>query len=285
MPISENKLLRLKSEESLNEGNRVMKKNLTTEEVAKSLQKADILLTHGRGPVSSLIRFGTRSHWNHAVIVFVLSDEASGKPRGYQRTFIIEAQAHGIDIHPIDKYLKKEKQDMAILRLPEDVVPASIREDFLRRVRGFALEEIDAGYGFPAIGNIIKRLLGRIARPLAFIAGSVKLLFRTPGVSEVVNRWICSGIVQYAYYRACFGAKPASGDIWDPYFADRSNRAKVVVNSDLRLAIEGDLSYDDATARLKLTTPAHFALAATYGQLYTVAQRVDGRWSDQLTHT
>ena len=260
-----------------------MKKNLTTNEIAKLLQRADIIVTHGRGLMSRLIRFGTRSYWNHVAIVFVLDDEASGQSRGYQRTFIIEAQAHGVDIHPIDKYLNNEKQDMAILRLPEDAVPASIRQDFLRRVRGFALEEIDAGYGFGAIGGITRRLFGWVANPLAFMMGAAKLLFRTPGVSEVVNRWICSGIAQYAYYRTCFGADPASGGIWDPYFADSSHRARVVVNSVLRLAIEGGLSFEEATTRLKLTTPAHFALAATYGQLYTVAERIAGCWSDQLT--
>lgn len=262
-----------------------MKKNLTTKDVAKSLQKADILLTHGRGLVSKAIRFGTRSHWNHVVIVFVLSDDASGKSRGYQRTFIIEAQAHGIDIHPIDKYFNNEKQDMAILRLPEDAVPTSIREDFLRRVRGFALEEIDAGYGYKAIGGIIKRLFGWVTGPLYFIVSLGKLLFRTPGVPKVVNRWICSGIAQYAYYRACFGADPDSGAFWNPYFADDSNRARVVVNSDLRQAIEGGLGYKEAIERLKLTTPAHFALAATYKQMLTVAQRVDGHWSGELTRT
>lgn len=262
-----------------------MKKNVTTEDVARSFKKADILLTRGRGLVSRAIRFGTRSYWNHVVIVFVLSDEASGKSRGYQRTFIIEAQAHGVDVHPIDKYLKNEKQDMAILRLPEGAVPVAIREDFLRRVRGFALEEIDAGYGYKAIGGIIKRLFGWVTGPLVFMVSLGKLLFRTTGVPKVVNRWICSGVAQYAYYRACFGADPKSGVFWNPYFADSTNLAGVVVNSDLRRAIKGGLGYAEAIEKLKLTTPAHFALAATQKQLFTVAQRVDGQWSDELTRS
>jgi len=162
-----------------------VKKNLTTKDVAKSLQKADILLTHGCGLVSKAIRFGTRSHWNHVVIVFVLSDNASSKSRGYQRTFIIEAQAHGIDIHPIDKYLNNEKQDMAILRLPEDTVPTSIREDFLRRVRGFALEEIDAGV---RKGWIEDRVAAALAMAWAKVRAGRQVSLVSDGISAQESR-------------------------------------------------------------------------------------------------
>lgn len=255
----------------------------TTGDVAAKLERADILLTRGNGLMSSLIRYGTRSHWNHVAMVFLLGDTASGKALGYQSTFIIEAQSHGIDIHPIDKYLFNEKQDMAVLRMPANAVPAGIRDDYLRRVRGFALEEIDAGYGFGEIGGITRRLFGWIVTPVAWLFGAARLLFRTSGVSRVVNRWICSGIAQYAYYRACFGVDPKNSDFWNPCFSEAANRAGVVMNSDLKLDIERGLGYADAVARLKLTTPAHFALAATYGQLETVAERVGGQWSERLT--
>ena len=255
---------------------------LRTQQVAAMLQRADILLTRGSGLQSRLIRWATRSHWNHVAVVFVLGDLASGQDHGYHSTFIIEAQAHGVDVHPIDKYLCNEKQDMAILRLPEGSVPTEFRLGYLKRVRGFALEEIDAGYGYSAIGGIISRLFGWVGAPFAWLASQIKLIVRTPGVSQVVNRWICSGIVQFAYFRACFGSSPTSGP-WENHFANGANLAQVVFNSDVRADVENGLDYDPAVARLMLTTPAHFALAATYSQLSVVAERIAGKWSDNLT--
>ena len=246
------------------------------------LQRADILLTRGSGLQSRLIRWATRSHWNHVAVVFVLGDPASGQNHGYHSTFIIEAQAHGVDVHPIDKYLDDEKQDMAILRLPEDPVPTALRLGYLKMVRGFALEEIDAGYGYSAIGGIISRLFGWVGAPFAWLAAQFKLIVRTPGVPRVVNRWICSGMVQYAYFRACFGPSPTLGP-WENHFTDRANLAQVVFNSDVRADVENGLDYEAAVSRLRLTTPAHFALAATYGQLSVVAERVGSRWSNNLT--
>lgn len=256
---------------------------LDDDEVATLLQRADIILTHGGGLVSALIRWATRSYWNHVAMVFVLSDEASGERQGYRRTFVIEAEPHGIDIHPIDKYLYNQRQDMVILRLPDGAIPEGIRTDFLRRARGFALEEIDAGYGFSAIGGIMARFFGAMTKPLAFLVAAGNLLFRTPGVPRVVNRWICSGVVQYAYYRACFGADPASGPMWDNSFTDMSRRSQVVFNPDARTAIAQGLSFKEAEAMLRLTTPGHFALAATYGELQPVGERIAGRWSIGIT--
>ncbi len=92
---------------------------LTTPEVANRLNRADIILTRGGGPVSHLIRRFTQSYWNHAAIVFVLSDDASNTQQGFQSTFILEAEPQGIDIHPIDKYLHNERQDMVLLRFPD----------------------------------------------------------------------------------------------------------------------------------------------------------------------
>lgn len=255
---------------------------LTTEEVSRSLERADIILTRGRGIVAWLIRWATRSHWNHAALVFVLGDQASGRAQGYRSTFIIEAEARGVDIHPIDKYLNIEKQDMVILRLPDDAVPADFRADYLRRVRGFALEEIDARYGFLAISKIIRRLFGKLALPVEALVFLPKLIFHRPGSAEFVNSWICSGIVQYAYYRSCFAAEPNTGS-WQDYFGENSHRAKVVFNPSLRARVENGLSYQDVEAGLKQTTPAQYALAATYGALTVVGQRIDGAWSSTLT--
>ncbi|MBI4311013.1 MAG: hypothetical protein HY681_04445 [Chloroflexi bacterium] len=254
---------------------------LTTQDMARRLERSDILLTRGRGLMASLIRWATHSHWNHAALVYVLSDDASGEKLGYRRTFIIEAETHGIDIHPIDKYLYNEGQDMVVLRLPPDVLPAGIRPDYLRRVRGFALEEIDAGYGFSEIGGIVRRIFTWVGAPFAALFARASLLFRTPGVARVVNRWICSGIAQYAYYRACFAADPSGKQY--PHFNDPAAIAKIVFSPDARTSIANGMSYDQAIEELKLTTPAQFAQAAAFGSLQVVGQRIRGQWQDRLT--
>ena len=88
--------------------------------------------------------------------------------------------------------------------------------------------------------------------------------------------------VQYAYYRACYGADPVTG-FWDQHFATPENIARVVCNSDIRSAITSGSTFDKTVSSLKLTTPSHFALAATYGELQVVAERIGGVWRDTLT--
>ena len=218
-------------------------------------------------------------------MVFLLSHQASKNNQGYKSTFVSESEPHGIDIHPVDKYLDDESGDIAILRLPEGSLPSDIWDGFMRRVRGFALEEIDATYGYGHIARLVERVLGRrVGSFMNRIFDILRLWFGKPGVAKdkKVNEWICSGVVQHAYYRACFGAGPAVGEMWNPYFDQPSNRAKVVVNPDLRVRIESGVTYSEAEEELKLTTPAHFALAATYGNLYTVAVRIGGVWGNQL---
>lgn len=165
--------------------------------VATLFERADIILIRGNGLISLLIRWATRSYWNHVAIVFVLADEATGQHEGYRRTFIIEAA----------------------------------------------------------------------------------------GVAQVVNRWICSGVAQFAFYRACFGADLATGATWDPYFDDLSHRERVVFNSDVRPDVAGGLGFPQAEERLRLTTPAHFALAATFGALEVAAERIGGSWGTRLIRT
>ena len=68
------------------------------------LKRADILLTRTKGSLlGALIRFGTKSYWNHALMVYTIKDEK----QGYDSTFIIESGGSGIDIHNISHYFDK----------------------------------------------------------------------------------------------------------------------------------------------------------------------------------
>jgi hypothetical protein len=256
---------------------------LTKDKVAVMLHRADIILTHGGGPTSRVIRWFTQSYWNHAAIVFVLSDAAEGSQQGYQRTFILEAESHGIDIHPIDKYLCNDRQDMVILRFPGSALPAGSRGvDFLRRVRGFAVEEIDALYGYGTILMIAEKILG----PLGWLLKPIIRGIRVAASSDrkkAINDFICSGVVQYAYYRACFGAEPATDAKWDPFFQDAKNRRNLIVNPGIRAAFDAKATFQTIAKQLKLTTPADFSRAAADDLLECVAERVKGVWRGVLT--
>ncbi len=264
---------------------------LTTDQVAVKLRRADIILTRGGGLVSRVIQRFTGSHWNHAAMVFVLSDAASGSQQGYQSTFILEAEAQGIDVHPIDKYLYREHRDMVLLRFPDSILdfpessdpsdPAKQRRAFRRRVRGFAFEEIDATYAYGTFLRVGEKILGPLGCLLKPAIRAVKVTAFNS--SKAINDFVCSGVVQYAYYRACYGADAGSGAFWNDFFQQGDNRRNLIVNAEMRAAFDPSATFDAVAEQLKLTTPADFAQAAQANLLECVAERVNRVWGKQLT--
>jgi hypothetical protein len=172
------------------------------------LKRADILLTRTKGSLlAALIRFGTGSYWNHALMVYTIKDEE----QGYNSTFIIESGGSGIDVHNIAHYLKKPgKYDVAVKRFDalwfqDDTDTGGLR--YRRRVRGFALQEIDDKYDHRMIISIAARILRQIVLgflfPLQRIKSPEKRRLKNPSfIGLDVNAYICSGFVQWAYYRA-----------------------------------------------------------------------------------
>lgn len=258
------------------------RESLSTEAVAGLLNRADIVLTRGGGVASAAIRWFTKSYWNHAAIVFVLSDSASEAHEGYHRTFILEAESHGVDIHPIDKYLRNEKQDMMILRFPTSSLPPDRRVDFLRRVRGFALEEIDDVYSYGTILRIAERILGPVGWLLRPIVRGARIATRF-NRNKAVNDFVCSGVVQYSYYRAAYGEEPTTGSFWHPFFEVDENRRALIVSPEARAAFNSKDSFGTMAGQLKLTTPADFSRASKDGILECLAERVKGDWAAEAT--
>jgi len=172
------------------------------------LKRADILLTRTKGSLlGALIRFGTGSYWNHALMVYTIRDDK----QGYNTTFIIESGGSGIDIHNIAHYLEKPgKYDVAVKRFDaiwfqDDSDTGGLR--YRRKVRGFALQEIDDKYDHGMIISITTRILRQIILGILFPLQRI----RRPEKRKVqiksfagldVNAYICSGFVQWAYYRA-----------------------------------------------------------------------------------
>ena len=267
-----------------NKAETARKPPLTDKQVATMLNRADIILTHGGDLPARVIRLVTHSYWNHVAFVALLSDAASESEQGYQRTFVLEAEAdRGVDIHPVDKYLDNKRQDIAILRFPDLALGGEdCAVNFLRRVRGFALEEIDAVYGYGAILRILATALGPLSWLLRPIIRAVRVA-TSFNRKKAINDFICSGVAQCAYYRACLGAKPDTGEFWDPFFQKIENRRNLIVSKEIRDTIDLEGDFDSVAERLKVTTPADFSRAVAAGLLRCVAQRVKGDWQEGLT--
>ena len=172
------------------------------------LKRADILLTRTKGSLlGALIRFGTGSYWNHALMVYTIRDT----DQGYNTTFIIESGGSGIDVHNIAHYLEKPgKYDVAVKRFDADWFQDDTDSRGLlyrRKVRGFALQEIDDKYDHGMIVSIATRILRQIILGILFpiqrIKSPDKRRLKNPSfIGLDVNAYICSGFVQWAYYRA-----------------------------------------------------------------------------------
>jgi hypothetical protein len=143
-----------------------------------NLQRVDVILVHQKHDlVSWLIRAFTHSYWNHVALVYLIQGE-------YKAAYIIESTGGGVQIHNFEKYLDK-KYDIAVKRLEAEW----FNEDLQKRVRGLALEKIDAAYDYHGLFDIAYHIITRTKRVGHLIWPSVK-------------SFICSGIVQAAYYEA-----------------------------------------------------------------------------------
>ena len=217
---------------------------------AGKFKRADILLTRTKGSLlGALIRFGTDSYWNHALMVYAIRNVEEG----YNTTFIIESGGSGIDVHNIAHYLEKPgKYDVAVKRLDADWFQDDSDRGGLRyrrKVRGFALQEIDDRYDHGMIISIAARILRQIILAVLF-----PLQRRKPrGQRKVrvsciaglnVNAYICSGFVQWAYYQAV-------SRVLEEDNLDKSRLQEIIFNP--RIAGEG--TEND----LLSTTPADLA--------------------------
>ena len=176
--------------------------------VGEKLKRADILLTHSKGSLLGwLIRLGTGSYWNHALMIYTIR----APHLGYDTTFIIESGGGGIDVHNIAHYFERPKKyDVGVKRLEttwfrDDSDTGGLR--YRRKVRGFALQEIDDKYDYKLILGIARRILRQII--LAFLFPWQRL--KKPEERHVqvqrflgfnINAYICSGFVQWSYYQA-----------------------------------------------------------------------------------
>jgi hypothetical protein len=238
------------------------------------LKRADILVTRSKGSLLGwLIRFGTNSYWNHAAMVYVIRNPELG----YDSTFIIESGGDGIDIHSIGHYFERPKKyNVGVKRLEKDWFQND-REDgglrFRRRVRGFALEEIDDKYDHRLIVDIARKILRQLILAAIFPwlrrkAPSQRRV-RIPKIAKRldINAYICSGFVQWAYYRGVGKVLAETGD------TDGQKLRDVIYNP--------EISQDDSEEALLSTTPADLASSDKLTWKYIVKDGVVWEVKDQ----
>ena len=238
------------------------------------LKRADILVTPSKGSLLGwLIRFGTKSYWNHAAMVYVIRNPE----QGYDHTFIIESGGAGIDIHNIGHYFQNlKKYDLGVKRLDrgwfqDESEDGGLR--FQRRVRGFALDEIDDKYDHKMIIGIARIILRQLI--LAFIYSwlgirkPARKRARMPRIARhlEVNAYICSGFVQWAYYRGVGKVLEETGETAGTKIQD------VIFNP--------EITREDSEDVLLSTTPADLASSGKLAWKYIIKDRVVWEVSDE----
>lgn len=214
---------------------------------ADKLKRVDILLTRSKGNLLGwLIRFGTKSYWNHAAMVYVIRNPQEG----YNETYIIESGGAGIDIHNISHYFNRpDKCDVGIKRLDKDWFQSGT-VDFPRKVRGLALQEIDDKYNYRLILGIAQKVVRQLVIAFVFpflrFKSSDKRRSRRPRLAKLfkVNTYICSGFVQWSYFTTVTQQLEKSG-------GNQGVLQDVIFNPEIRKDVDEEL--------LLSTTPADIA--------------------------
>ena len=175
-----------------------------------------------------------------------------------------------IDIHNIGHFFQNTKKvDVGVKRLEKDWFQIDSENGglrFRRRVRGFALSEIDDKYDHKMIIGIAKGIVRQLI--LAFIftwlrtKEKARRRVRIPRIAKKldVNAYICSGFVQWAYYRGVGKVLEEDGDTTKTKLQD------VIFNP--------ELSHEDSEDALLSTTPADLANSDKLSWKYVVKDGV-----------
>ena len=145
--------------------------------VAAELQAGDIILLHTRfHALSWLIRFISKSYWNHVAIVLTTFEDLPG----FHSVLVAEAAEDGIEIHRMQKFLDNGLYDFGVKRV------AGLSKEDRDNLTGYILSNIDSPYDYR-----------RLARNgYAFLTGDFKRF------KNLVNdkSFLCSSFIQKAFY-------------------------------------------------------------------------------------
>lgn len=163
------------------------------------LKRADIVLSrHAGSPFSYFIRKTTGSVFSHSGLVFHVRDQEDG----YANNFIIEAGTSGVDLTNLRDYCMSPYYIVAIKRFSRPW----FGDDVQRFVRGHLLDHIKDDYDFWRVVTLargmLRALILRDARPFQQHNRRMRWARIRRGMNA--NEFICSGLVQYGYFKAIY---------------------------------------------------------------------------------
>ncbi len=256
---------------------------LQTTDEGPFLRVSDVVVRANYDPnqiFSRFIRIATNSQWSHSSLLYLISDP----PNGFDNTFLVEAMTTGVrvaswrnEVVPYTEFtvgLKRPCLDWYVETPreiskhdpddPEDV--AGI--DYLRHVRGMAIDQINGLYDHNVVWELTALYIERVAK--GHLAGIPQIAEAAAGAANLFKHWdeasaktenmfrfICSGLVQYSFFEAL--RVRINNDLAIPAHRDAamsnlSNLHRIIFRDDPQQAI---LNYIQQvqTGKLKLTDP------------------------------
>jgi hypothetical protein len=201
---------------------------LQTSDEGPRLRVSDVVLRVNQNPreiFSHFIRIATNSQWSHSALLYLVSDPQ----KGFDNTFLVEAMTSGIrvaswrnEVVPFDQFtvgIKRPRLDWYV-ETPREISKHDSHDpedipgiEFLRHVRGIAIDQINGLYDHNAVWELMALSAERIAKE--HLAGIPKIAEAADAAANLFKRWdesesstnsmlrfICSGLVQYSFFAA-----------------------------------------------------------------------------------
>ena len=173
---------------------------------AYRLQAADILLVHTKRSLWGwIIRFGTHSYWNHALIV--CSAEKQKQDSG--NALVVDAKTDGtIAVRRASEYLNRtSKYDVAVKRLEADWfkgVSHISKLDCRNDICNIAIKEVDFTLCSRLTG-LINQTIRQLTVITRFLRRKIRGAYTLPNLPwnirpVQVKAFTCGGFVQWCYY-------------------------------------------------------------------------------------
>ncbi|MEZ5924030.1 MAG: hypothetical protein R3D57_06560 [Hyphomicrobiaceae bacterium] len=221
------------------------------------LKRADVVLSrHAGSPFSYFIRKTTGSVFSHSGLVFHVRDQADG----YANNFIIEAGTSGVDLTNLRDYCTSPYFIVAIKRFSRPW----FGDDVQRFVRGHLLDHIKDDYDYWRVVTLARALLRayilRDSRPFQQHNRRMRWARIRRGMNA--NEFICSGLVQYGYFKAIYklvklnGRRSAGGEESRTAVEELNNaRTRHLLKSDM---LKDTLFSSELEAQLDLDESGRF---------------------------
>ena len=228
------------------------------------LKRADILLAHSKGSYWGwLIRLGTRCHWNHAFIFYMVRDSN----QGYHEAMIVDLRMGVVHIDNITHYFgNPNRYDVAVKRLDKEWFQNDSKDSqlsYCQTVCDIAYREIADKFNTRLV-RLGLGILRQIRITYRFVRRTVKYPRpRKKRLSSITKRlrisaYGCGGFVQWSYYQGVSQILEESHD--------KTKLHDVIFNPRL---VEPITQYD-----LLSTTPADLAKSDKLSWKYVVKDGV-----------